>query len=149
MFDFGEKKETKLQDKEDKKEEEFPIDINYEKVRDWLLNRNFISKDWFSNLKKVQEELIKKALINLPKNNEEINKMNLTLELMDYFTSKIVLSALEKTEEKGTSFLGFGGNPILKEWGYIIQQYENKNLYIAESASFLTKQVNFEMYIIF
>jgi hypothetical protein len=131
-------------EKEEKKNEptESPIDINYEKVKDWLIDRNFLSAKWLENIKKIRI-LQKQALEDMP-DNEDIKKI-LNNEL-DYFKCKSILEILKKTEIETTSFLGFGGNKRLKTWTYIIKLYETENTYLAEVSSNIVQNVNFEMF---
>jgi hypothetical protein len=137
MFNFEEPKTNT----NEQKVEESPIDIHYEKSKEWLINRKFLSKDCHESLKKIKQ-LKKQALSDMPE-NEELSK--LISSEMDYRTTKRVLEILDKIEPKSTSFLGFGGNKRIKTWSYIVKLYETDNVYLSEIISSLVHNVNFEM----
>eukprot|EP01080_Neovahlkampfia_damariscottae_P009285 gene9285-1373_t len=128
---------------EEPKQEEFPIDIHYEKSKEWLINRKLLCKEWHENLKKIKQ-LKKQALLDMP-DNEEINKIISQDPDIDYNNTKRILEILDQTEPKTTSFLGFGGNKRIKTWTYILKLYDYDNVYLAEIISNLVNKVNFEI----
>ncbi|KAL9642686.1 hypothetical protein ABK040_009765 [Willaertia magna] len=145
------------------------IDIHYEKIKDWLINRSILTQDYVKQLSQLRAYM-KQAYIELINKNKEqyseerekkitdflensIKKKALTLqvegyEVFDYFLTKELTSLLEKADaNEGSGFLFglVGGSKRLKLWKYILQLYESKGLYFAEISNEMIQQVKYEI----
>jgi hypothetical protein len=139
MFSF----ETPAQPQIAQTEQKEVIDIHYEKIKDWLINRNYLTSNWHETLKTIRS-LRKQACDELP-DNKDI-KLIIDSGELDYFKCQNILDILKTIEVESTSFLGFGGNKRLKMWNYIMKLYNTDNVYMAEISSSLVNITNFEMY---
>lgn len=148
MFTFDVEEGTKqnVQEVKEKPQEQAPkevIDISFDKIKEWMINRRLLSSNWFENLKTIRS-LKKQALEDLP-DHKDIQEITQKKEELDYFDCKKILEILDKIEVKTTSFLGFGGNKRLKMWNYIIKLYEQENVYFAELSTKIFQNVTYEM----
>lgn len=160
------------QRQQETQEENLPIDIHYEKVTDWLVDRNFIPEDYYEQLKKINA-LIKHAFKELRDQHEEnlkkVDQMKLEElvsrfldelkreaaeikedeeNVLNYFWSQKLMDILEKVDaaQGGGYLFGLvGGSKRLKLWRNVIALYEKQNVYLGEIASKLIKNVKYEM----
>ncbi|EFC48855.1 DUF773 domain-containing protein [Naegleria gruberi] len=143
------------------------IDINYEKVKDWLVNRNFLPSDYVKQLKQIRG-YIKHAFKELKDKHEEVKskesekpvtelleKINQLsqesqdeLAVIDYFITKEIVQVLEKadsSEGSGYLFGLVGGSKRLKLWKHVLQSYEANNLHLAEISGYIIQNVKYEI----
>lgn len=110
----------------------YPLDIMYNEVNDWLVNRRKIPNDWLKRLQLLQKN-ITKASKSLPSgflsqfnisDNDEIN----------YDITKKIRDRLLETAERGY-FGGLSGSA--NDWDKFFRAYEKSNLYLSEAAQVL------------
>ncbi|KAJ1485857.1 hypothetical protein T484DRAFT_2391319 [Baffinella frigidus] len=127
-------------------EEELPIDINYAKFTDWLMDRQKIKHDWRVGLRAIQEK-VGTAIENLP-DNEVLNAVKGTINVkeINYFTVKKIRDVL--TSEKDTAqknWLGQYKSQATKDWQAILALYHKDNIHLAEAAQIMVQNVQFEV----
>ncbi|XP_001634485.2 CDK5 regulatory subunit-associated protein 3 [Nematostella vectensis] len=123
-------------------EELLPIDIYYNKLLDWLLDRRHCDIKWQAAALEIREK-INAAIQDMPP-VEEITTL-LSGTFINYFHCLRIVELL-KVSESGTKNI-FGGysSKRMKDWQEIIRLYEKDNVYLAEAASLLIRNVNYEI----
>ncbi|EDO42422.1 predicted protein [Nematostella vectensis] len=123
-------------------EELLPIDIYYNKLLDWLLDRRHCDVKWQAAALDIREK-INAAIQDMPP-VEEITTL-LSGTFINYFHCLRIVELL-KVSESGTKNI-FGGysSKRMKDWQEIIRLYEKDNVYLAEAASLLIRNVNYEI----
>lgn len=119
-----------------------PIDIHCSKIVDWLVQRRHCKKDWGENLDSIRRK-IKAALADMPE-HEEI-KLLLIGSKLDYFKSKRVVEILQTTEASTKGFFGYYSSQRMKDWQDIVRCYERNCIYMAEVATDLIRETNYEI----
>ncbi|KAG2392669.1 hypothetical protein C9374_011394 [Naegleria lovaniensis] len=147
------------------------IDINYEKLKDWLVDRSFLASDYVKPLKQIRA-YIKHAWNELISRHEELKdtqkeKEQPVAELIakikqearesqeqdevsriDYFLTKQIVQVLEKADaSEGSGFLFglVGGSKRLKLWKHVLQSYESKSIHLAELSGYMIQNVKYEL----
>lgn len=123
-------------------EQNIPIDINTSKLLDWLISRRHVNKDWQNNILKVREK-INNAIQDMPA-HEGIIKL-LSGQHINYFHCLSIVDILKETEADTKNLFGRYGSQRMKDWQDIISSYEKDNIYLAEAAQILMRNVNFEV----
>lgn len=123
-------------------EQNIPIDINTSKLLDWLISRRHVNKDWQNNIIKVREK-INNAIQDMPA-HEGIIKL-LSGQHINYFHCLSIVDILKETEADTKNLFGRYGSQRMKDWQDIISSYEKDNIYLAEAAQILIRNVNFEV----
>lgn len=119
-----------------------PIDIHCSKLVDWLVQRRHCKKDWGENLAPIRRK-IRAALLDMPE-NEEIKQLLIGSKL-DYFKSKQIVELLKTTEASSKNIFGFYSSQRMKDWQDIVYSYEKDNIYLAEIATDLIRETNYEV----
>lgn len=118
------------------------IDIHCAKLIDWLVLRRHCKKDWGEKLATVRRK-IRAALKDMPE-NEEIKNLLIGSKL-DYFSSKRIVEILKTTEASSKNIFGSYSSQRMKDWQDIVYSYEQDSIYIAELATDLIRQTNYEV----
>lgn len=119
-----------------------PIDIHCSKLVDWLVQRNHCKKDWGQNLAAIRKKM-KLALGDMPE-NEEIKQLLIGSKL-EYFKSKRIVEILRTTEADTKNFFGYYSSQRMKDWQDIVKSYERNCIYLAETATDLIRETNYEV----
>lgn len=123
-------------------EQNIPIDINTSKLLEWLISRRHVNKDWQNNVLKVREK-INSAIQDMPA-HEGIIKL-LSGQHINYFHCLSIVDILRETEADTKNLFGRYGSQRMKDWQDVIHSYEKENIYLAEAAQILMRNVNFEV----
>lgn len=123
-------------------EQNIPIDINTSKLLDWLISRRHVNKEWQQNVVKIREK-INNAIQDMPA-HEGIIKL-LSGQHINYFHCLKIIEILRETEADTKNLFGRYGSQRMKDWQDIVSSYERDNIYLAESAQILIRNVNFEI----
>lgn len=123
-------------------EQDIPIDINAGKLLEWLINRRHCSRDWQPNIINIREK-INNAIQDMPV-HEGIAKL-LSGTYINYFHCKKIIEILKETEVDSKNLFGRYGSQRMKDWQEIVRLYEKDNIYLAEAAQMLVRNVNFEV----
>jgi len=118
--------------------DELPIDIHYAKLLDWLLDRRKVPSGWHEGIRSVRFK-VNESLADLPADDDEV----LTIvggQYLDYFGCKKLLSVIGVRDVFGRYKDERG-----KKWLDIIAMYEKEDLFLADSAQVLAKQVDVEI----
>ncbi|XP_037547579.1 CDK5 regulatory subunit-associated protein 3 [Nematolebias whitei] len=118
-----------------------PIDIQISKLLDWLLDRRHCNIKWQSAIKTVREK-INAAIQDMPE-NEEIKQL-LSGSYIHYFHCLRIVEVLKRTEASSKNIFGRYSSQRMKDWQEIVSLYEADNVYLAEVASLLTRNVSYE-----
>ncbi|XP_011298825.1 CDK5 regulatory subunit-associated protein 3 [Fopius arisanus] len=123
-------------------EQDLPIDINAGKLLDWLINRRHCIRGWQTNILLIREK-INNAIQDMPE-HEGITKL-LTGTHINYFHCKKIIEILKETEADTKNLFGSYGSQRMKDWQEIVRLYEKDNLYLAEAAQMLIRNINYEV----
>ncbi|XP_076625123.1 CDK5 regulatory subunit-associated protein 3 isoform X1 [Colletes latitarsis] len=123
-------------------EQNIPIDINTGKLLEWLISRRHCNKDWHTKILLIREK-INNAIQDMPAHNE-IAKL-LSGAYINYFHCLKIIEILKETEADTKNMFGRYGSQRMKDWQEIVRAYEKDNLYLAEVAQVLIRNVNYEV----
>lgn len=118
-----------------------PIDIQTSKLLDWLLDRRHCNLKWQSAVKAIREK-INAAIQDMPE-NEEIKQL-LSGSYIHYFHCLRIVEILKGTEASSKNIFGRYSSQRMKDWQEIVSLYEADNVYLAEVASLLSRNVSYE-----
>ncbi|XP_037320378.1 CDK5 regulatory subunit-associated protein 3 isoform X2 [Pungitius pungitius] len=118
-----------------------PIDIQTGKLLDWLLDRRHCNLKWQTAVKDIREK-INAAIQDMPE-NEEIKHL-LSGSYIHYFHCLRIVEILKGTEASSKNIFGRYSSQRMKDWQEIISLYETDNIYLAEVASLLSRNVSYE-----
>ncbi|CAH2040205.1 unnamed protein product, partial [Iphiclides podalirius] len=123
-------------------ESNIPIDINIGKLQDWLVSRRHVNKEWQKNIIAVREK-INNAIQDMPVHND-IAAL-LSGSYINYFHCLKIIEILKETEADTKNLFGRYGSQRMKDWLDIARAYEKENLYLAEAAQMLVRNINYEV----
>ena len=123
-------------------EQNIPIDINTGKLLEWLVNRRHCNKDWHARILVIREK-INNAIQDMPV-HEDIAKL-LSGSYINYFHCLKIVEILKETEADTKNLFGRYGSQRMKDWQDILSSYEKENVYLAEIAQMLIRNVNYEI----
>ncbi|GAA6214606.1 CDK5 regulatory subunit-associated protein 3 isoform X2 [Lates japonicus] len=118
-----------------------PIDIQTSKLLDWLLDRRHCNLKWQSAVKTIREK-INAAIQDMPE-SEEIKQL-LSGSYIHYFHCLRIVEILKGTEASSKNIFGRYSSQRMKDWQEIVSLYEADNVYLAEVASLLSRNVSYE-----
>ncbi|KAK5906306.1 hypothetical protein CgunFtcFv8_002187 [Champsocephalus gunnari] len=118
-----------------------PIDIQTSKLLDWLLDRRHCNLKWQTAVKEIREK-INAAIQDMPE-NEEIKQL-LSGSYIHYFHCSRIVELLKGTEVSSKNIFGRYSSQRMKDWQEIVSLYEADNIYLAEVASLLSRNVSYE-----
>ncbi|KAF3853931.1 hypothetical protein F7725_014619 [Dissostichus mawsoni] len=118
-----------------------PIDIQTSKLLDWLLDRRHCNLKWQTAVKEIREK-INAAIQDMPE-NEEIKQL-LSGSYIHYFHCLRIVELLKGTEVSSKNIFGRYSSQRMKDWQEIVSLYEADNIYLAEVASLLSRNVSYE-----
>jgi hypothetical protein len=120
-----------------------PIDIHAHKLLDWLISRRHVNKDWLNKLTDIRNK-VRSALQDMPE-HEGIGRLLSSGDQLNYFTCKQLFEILKQTESDSKNFFGYYSSQRMKDWQEIISDYEKGNVYLAEAAQVIHRNVSFEI----
>ncbi|XP_024883737.1 CDK5 regulatory subunit-associated protein 3 [Temnothorax curvispinosus] len=123
-------------------EQDIPIDINAGKLLDWLINRRHCNKNWHTNILTIRQK-INDAIQNMPA-HDGIASL-LSGAYINYFYCIKIVEILKETEADTKNLFGRYGSQRMKDWQEILRLYEKDNVYLAEAAQILIRNVNYEV----
>jgi CDK5 regulatory subunit-associated protein 3 len=123
--------------------DDLPIDIDYAKFLDWLLDRRRVAKSWHTSLKAARV-LLRTAADSLPAD------ATLTAPT-DYYSLILTLTALEDKSipppfpgARDTDLLTRYSHPTSRAWSSARSSYESGSAYLAEAAQTLVRAADVE-----
>ncbi|RWS07207.1 CDK5 regulatory subunit-associated protein 3-like protein [Dinothrombium tinctorium] len=119
-----------------------PIDIHLSRLLDWLISRRHCNNDFQRCLNTVREKIVN-AIKDMPE-NKNIEQI-LTGTQLNYLSSRQIVEILKQTEADSKNIFGFYSSQRMKDWNEIISLYEKDNVYLAECAQILNRNVNYEI----
>ncbi|XP_061665456.1 CDK5 regulatory subunit-associated protein 3 isoform X2 [Syngnathoides biaculeatus] len=118
-----------------------PIDIQTSKLLDWLIDRRHCNLKWQNAVKGIREK-INGAMQDMPENDEI--KQLLSGSYIHYFHCLRIVEILRGTEESSKNIFGKYSSQRMKDWQEIVNLYLADNVYLAEVASLLSRNVSYE-----
>lgn len=123
-------------------EYDIPIDINTNKLLEWLSSRRHIHTNWQNHVLKIREK-INNAIQDMPA-HDGILKL-LSGQHINYFHCLKIVEMLKETEADTKNLFGRYGSQRMKDWQDIISSYQKDNLYLAEAAQIIVRNVAYEI----
>ncbi|XP_041371768.1 CDK5 regulatory subunit-associated protein 3-like [Gigantopelta aegis] len=120
-----------------------PIDIHYNKLLDWLVNRRHCNQQWQIAAVEIRQK-INAAIKDMPE-VEELSKLVVEEANINYFHCLKILKLLKDTETGKKTIFGQYASQRLKDWSEIIKLYEKDGVYLAEMAQMVIRNVNYEV----
>lgn len=124
-------------------EADLPIDIHAHKLLDWLVSRRHVNKDWSSSLQKIRSMIVD-ALKDMPE-DASISTLLSSGNQLNYYTCKQIVEILKQTEADSKNIFGYYSSQRMKDWQEVIKAYEKNNVYMAEIAQIINRNVAFEV----
>jgi len=123
-----------------------PIDIHFNKLLDWLIDRRHCNVNWATDAVVVRGKI--NAALSLPL--DEIPKSEklaalLAIPHLNFFHVQDIVDVLGLTEKEKKNFLGQCTSPVLNAWTEVTKQYQKNGVYLAEAAQQLIRFVNYEI----
>ncbi|XP_033625343.1 CDK5 regulatory subunit-associated protein 3-like [Asterias rubens] len=122
--------------------ENLPIDISSNKLLDWLINRRHVDPKWQAAALTVREK-INLAIQDMPE-VDEIKEL-LAGTYINYFHCVRIVELLKVSESGSKNIFGYYSSQRMKDWQEIISLYEKDNIYLAEVAQMLIRNVTYEI----
>lgn len=122
--------------------DDIPIDIHYNKLLDWLINRRHCQQQWQGAALVVREK-INTAIQDMPPVDEITELLRGTY--INYFHCQKIISLLKETDDGSKNIFGWYSSQRMKDWLDIIKCYEKDGVYLAEAAQMLMRNVNYEI----
>ncbi|WIA38655.1 hypothetical protein OEZ86_001962 [Tetradesmus obliquus] len=121
-------------------DQELPIDINYQKLPEWLVSRQKLPADWHKRLEAIKSK-ISEAEKELPPGllSQLPGPADATV---DYFRSLQIRDKLAESGER-TLFGGLSGQAGI--WDKIVKAYENGGVFVGEAAQTMIQNVDYEI----
>ncbi|UYV67249.1 cdk5rap3 [Cordylochernes scorpioides] len=119
-----------------------PIDINTNKLLEFLITRKHCNRNWPEDCKVIREK-INAAIQDMPE-HEDIVKL-LAGTHLTYFECLEIVEILKKTEANTKNIFGQYSSKKIKDWQEIIKLYEKNNVYLAEAAQIMMRNVKYEI----
>nr|CAG4644037.1 EOG090X07S9 [Lepidurus arcticus] len=124
------------------KDQEMPIDIQCPKLLDWLLSRRLCPKTWHDQALSIREK-INAAIQDMPEHKDITQLLSGTY--INYFHCLQIIDILKETEADTKNIFGRYGSQRMKDWQDIVRLYEKDNVYLAEAAQILTRNVTYDI----
>lgn len=106
------------------------------------MSRKHCTKDWSDGLAEIRSRILS-ALQDMPE-NEEVAKI-LRGNQIHYYTCLEIIEVLKKTEADSKNIFGYYSSQRMKEWQDIVKMYQKDNLYLAETAQIISRNVIHEI----
>ncbi|XP_052091242.1 CDK5 regulatory subunit-associated protein 3-like [Mytilus californianus] len=119
-----------------------PIDIHYNKLLDWLINRRHCDQQWQKTAAQIREK-INTAIQDMPPVTE-ITQL-LQGSYINYFHCQQIVELLKDTDFGKKNMIGQYSSQKMKDWMEIIKMYETDGVYLAETAQMMARNVNYEI----
>ncbi|PFX23211.1 CDK5 regulatory subunit-associated protein 3-like [Stylophora pistillata] len=119
-----------------------PIDIYYNKLLDWLLDRRHCDVKWQTSVLEVREK-INAAIQDMPPVDEITQLLSGTY--INYFHCIRIVELLKISESATKNIFGGYSSKRMKDWQEIVKLYEKSNINLAEAAHLLIRNVNYEI----
>ncbi|KAK7603870.1 hypothetical protein V9T40_003869 [Parthenolecanium corni] len=122
--------------------DDIPIDIHIPKLLEWLLSRRHCKIGWQAHIAMVREK-INSALEDMPEHQGIVDL--LSGSYLNYFHCCQIVEILKETEADSKNLFGIYGSKRMKDWQDITRLYEKDNVYLAEAANILLRNVKYEV----
>lgn len=122
---------------------DIPIDIHAPKLLDWLVSRRHVEKNWMDSLQNVRSMIVD-ALKDMPE-DARIASLLSTGHQLNYYSCKQIVEILKQTEADSKNIFGYYSSQRMKDWQEIVKAYEKNNIYLAEVAQIINRNVSFEV----
>jgi len=123
-----------------------PIDIHFNKLLDWLIDRRHCNVNWATDAVVVRGKI--NAALSLPLDDIPANDSLaalLAIPHLNFFHVRDIVDVLSLTEKEKKNFLGQCTSPVLNAWTEVTSRYQKNGVYLAEAAQQLIRFVNYEI----
>ncbi|KJE96583.1 hypothetical protein CAOG_06886 [Capsaspora owczarzaki ATCC 30864] len=124
-------------------EQLIPIDIAYNRLLEWLVDRKRIVREWQSELPAVQAK-ISLAIQDMP-DVPEITSILQEGSFINYFHCVRIVELLKVSESGSKNIFGQYSSKRMKDWVDIVKSYEKGWICLGEIAHVIIQNVNYEV----
>ena len=126
---------------------QLPLDIQYLKAVDWLVERRVVNSSWQKGLRVAQAKLEEALKADRPPvaGVDAVLPGDRTQEGTTYFECAKVLAMLKEAGMDEKSFLGAFTNPHTARWAEVVKKYEAGNVFLVDTAQYLVQQTSYEL----
>lgn len=121
---------------------EIPIDIQCNKLVDWLISRRHCNIKWQTSAEVIKAK-IAAALKDMP-NTKEMKEL-VQGSCFHYYKCQQIVNLLKDTEKDSKNIFGRYSSQRMKDWQEIMKLYEKENVYLVELSSRLLRNINYEI----
>ncbi|XP_046913345.2 CDK5 regulatory subunit-associated protein 3 [Dermatophagoides farinae] len=121
---------------------DLPIDIQTNKLLDWLISRRHCKKDYQKSVDTIRNK-IRLAIQDMPQ-IDEVREL-LQRNVFDYYVCQRIIEILKNTDKSSKNIFGQYTSKRFQDWQEICKIYEKDNVYLAEDAQTLIRNVNYEV----
>ncbi|EZA50664.1 CDK5RAP3-like protein [Ooceraea biroi] len=107
-----------------------------------MTNRRHCKKDWHTSVLAIREK-INNAIRDMPAHDGIASLLSGTY--INYFYCVKIVEILKETEADTRNLFGRYGSQRMKDWQEVLRLYEKDNVYLAEAAQMLMRNVNYEV----
>ncbi|VDN53592.1 unnamed protein product [Dracunculus medinensis] len=118
------------------------IDIQCNKLLDWLISRRHCNKDWEKGVMDIRRR-IGEAVQDMPEDEKVVDLLK--GQYIHYFQCLKIIEILKETEKDSKNFLGFYSSQRMNDWLQICQMYEKDNIGLAEASQMLIRLVHYKI----
>lgn len=118
------------------------IDIHYNKLLDWLISRRHCKSEWRDHTLEIREK-INNAIQDMPATDELTELLRGTY--INYFHCLRIVELLKDTEASTKNMFGRYSSQRMKDWQEVVRLYEKDDIYLAEAAQLLSRNVSYEV----
>jgi hypothetical protein len=126
---------------------QLPLDIQYLKAVDWLVERRVVNSSWQKGLRVAQAKLEEALKADRPPvaGVDAVLPGDRTQEGTTYFECAKVLAMLKEAGMDEKSFLGAFTNSHTARWAEVVKKYEAGNVFLVDTAQYLVQQTSYEL----
>ncbi|CAL1536755.1 unnamed protein product [Lymnaea stagnalis] len=126
--------------------ESLPIDIHYNKLLEWLVNRRHCNQQFQAFITVIREKMVKARDLTLAEEIKDKDTQELlSLTQLNYFQVKQLVEHLKSSDIGKKNLLGQYTSQCMKEWSDILKLYEKDGTFLAETAQLIVRNVNYEV----
>ncbi|KAK9811819.1 hypothetical protein WJX72_010763 [[Myrmecia] bisecta] len=118
-----------------------PLDINYSKIADWLVDRKQLPSDWRKRLQVIAGKMAE-ASLSLPAELQADLKGPEGAAVLDYYRVRHIRDKLAESAEK--TIFGYYTGPA-GTWDKLVTAYEKGHVYLGEAGQTLLRNVDYEI----
>eukprot|EP00730_Choanoeca_flexa_P000994 TRINITY_DN10432_c0_g2_i2.p1 TRINITY_DN10432_c0_g2~~TRINITY_DN10432_c0_g2_i2.p1 ORF type:complete len:552 (+),score=170.11 TRINITY_DN10432_c0_g2_i2:1-1656(+) len=123
-------------------EQDLPIDIYFNKLIGWLVDRKWVPSDYHKRLAPIKRA-VAAAVDKLP--DEAPFEHYKALSSLTYFDCVAILTKLQELDADTKNLLGYYGSERVNTWQSLVSKLTNNRVFLADAGAMLQHDVNYEV----